>query len=331
MAFFDLPLDELRTYSPKRHEPADFDAFWQQTLAEARQHPLDPVFELHDSGLRLIDIYDVTFSGYGGHRIKGWYLRPHGVETPLPCIVEYIGYSGGRGLPNARLHWAAAGYAHFVMDNRGQGSGWRRGYTPDYPEVIEAATPGFLTQGILDPHQHYYRRLFTDAVRAIETVQSRADVDSTRLAVAGVSQGGGLAIAAAGLAGDQVALCLPQVPFLCHFRGAVGKTDTLPYYEVVRYLQSYNERAEVVFNTLDYFDGLNFAPRIQAHSFFSVGLMDDICPPSTVFAVFNHITAPKEISVYPYNTHQGSEEQQWFKELQLANQLPNFRSPLQPS
>ncbi|HEY9152167.1 MAG TPA: acetylxylan esterase, partial [Anaerolineales bacterium] len=31
MAFFDLSLDELKTYFPAREEPKDFDSFWQST------------------------------------------------------------------------------------------------------------------------------------------------------------------------------------------------------------------------------------------------------------------------------------------------------------
>src|SRR5690606_29831604 len=99
MPFFDLSLDELRQYKPPRSEPADFDAFWQRTLAEARQFPLNPQFTLVDYGLSLLETYDVTFSGFGGHPIKGWFIRPKGQSAPLPCVVEFIGYGGGRNFP----------------------------------------------------------------------------------------------------------------------------------------------------------------------------------------------------------------------------------------
>ena len=111
MPFFDFPLEELQTYRPDRHEPADFDAFWQNTLAEARRHPLAPSFVPYNSGLTLVDVWDVTFNGYGGQPIKGWFLAPKGARGPLPCVVEYIGYGGGRSFPVSWLTYPAAGYA----------------------------------------------------------------------------------------------------------------------------------------------------------------------------------------------------------------------------
>jgi cephalosporin-C deacetylase len=304
MPLFDLPLDQLQSYTPERTEPADFDHFWQQTLAAARQHPLNAVFEPFDSGLRLIDAYDVTFNGYGGQAIKGWYLRPAGVTTPLPCVVEYIGYGGGRAHPTNWLFWAAAGYAQLVMDTRGQGTTWSEGDTPDLPDGANPFFPGFMTQGILSPHTYYYRRVYTDAVRAVEAARSRADVDGSKIILTGGSQGGGITIAAAALVGD-VAVAMPDVPFLCHFRRATTLVETMPYNEIARYLTTHRRHEAQVFETLAYFDGMNLAARIRAHCLFSVGLMDTICPPSTVYAAYNQISAHKEIRVYPFNNHEG--------------------------
>jgi cephalosporin-C deacetylase len=304
MPFFDLPLSELQTYRPQRSEPNDYESFWAQTLAETRQHDLNAVFEPYDAALSLVDVYDVTFSGYGGQRVKGWYIRPAGLKRPLPCVVEYIGYGGGRALPHDRLVWANAGFAHLVMDTRGQGSANLPGDTPDLPDGANPFYPGFMTQGVLDPQTYYYRRVFTDAVRAIEAARSRGDVDGSRIAVTGGSQGGGISIAAAALVPD-VEMCIPDVPFLCDFRRAVGRTDKHPYQEISHYLSIHRDHVERVFNTLDYFDGLNFAPRIHAKTFFSVALMDEICPPSTIYGTYNYIDAEKDIRVYGYNNHEG--------------------------
>lgn len=304
MSFFDFPLEQLTVYKPDRSEPADFDAFWTETLAEARQHPLDPVFERVDLGLRQVEVYDVTYSGYGGQRIKGWYLRPAGVSGPLPCVVRYIGYGGGRNSPLQWLTWPAAGYAAFVMDTRGQGSVWSPGDTPDLPDGANPFSPGFMTQGVLNPRTYYYRRVFTDAARAIEAARSREDVDGAKIAVEGGSQGGGIAIAAAALVPD-IGAAMPDVPFLCHFRRAVGLTNTYPYQEIVQYLVAHRDHEERVFSTLDYFDGVNLAARITAPCLFSTALMDETCAPSTVFAAYNQINAPKDIRVYKYNGHEG--------------------------
>lgn len=310
MAFVDLPLRELETYRPDTAEPADFDGFWADTLAESRAIGGDPVLVPVESPLRLLEVFDVTFPGFGGDPVKGWLTLPRG-GTDLPAVVEYIGYGGGRGLPSERLAWASAGYAHLVMDTRGQGSAWGNGGdTPD-PHGAGPALPGYMTRGILDPRDYYYRRLFTDAARAVDAVRRIDRIDAARVAVAGASQGGGVAIAAGALSEDLVAV-LADVPFLCHFERAVGFNDADPYAEIVRYLSVHRDVGDDVFRTLSYIDGANMTPRITAPTLMSVALMDPVCPPSTVFAAFNRCAAAdKEIVVYPYNQHEGGAASHW--------------------
>ncbi len=313
--FYDLPLDQLRVYRPERREPEDFDAFWQATLEETRRHALDPIFERADWGLRLLETYDVTYRGYGGQPIKGWLLMPRRHTKPLPCVVQFIGYGGGRGLPYDWLPWSNAGYAHFVMDTRGQGSTWRRGDTPDIEDAgANPQHPGFMTRGILSPHTYFYRRVFADAVRAVEAARAHAAVDATRIILTGGSQGGGITLAVAGLVPD-VAAAMPDVPFLCDITEAMELVDTDPYNEVVRFCRIHRDKLDAVQRTLAYVDGMQFAARAKAPALFSVALMDDICPPRTVFAAYNHYGGEKAITVWPYNKHEGGELDQFVKKL----------------
>ena len=323
MAFFDLTLDELKTYRPAREEPKDFDAFWKSTLDEARTHPLNAKFERVDYGLTAQETFDVTFNGFGGQPVKGWLILPVGAKraSPLPCVVEFIGYGGGRSFPIDWLIWSSAGYAHFVMDTRGQGSTWSPGDTPDlYADGGNAHYPGSMTNGILDPKHYYYRRVFTDAVRAIETACSHSDVDTSKIAVTGGSQGGGIAIAVAGLVPDVVA-AMPDVPFLCHYRRATELVDTYPYKEIADYCHTHRDKVETVFNTLSYFDGVNFSTRAKAKALFSTALMDQVCPPSTVYAAYNHWTGEKDIKVYPYNGHEGGGSYQTIEKLKFIKKI----------
>ena len=317
MPLFDLPLEELRSYKPALTAPADFDAFWRATLMEARGFPLEARFRPFDAGLRTLEVFDVTFNGFGGQPIKGWFLLPKVRHEPLPCVVEFIGYGGGRGIPLEWLAFASAGYAHLVMDTRGQGSTWRTGDTPDHElEAGNPQYPGFMTRGILDPRTYYYRRVFTDGVRAVEAALSHEAVDVNRIAVTGASQGGGIAIAVAALE-PVVTVCMPDVPFLCQYRRATELVDTAPYNEISKYLRVHRDKLETVFSTLEYFDGANFAARAKAKALFSVALMDQTCPPSTVFAAFNHWAGDKQISVHPYNGHEGGETMQTLQKLRF--------------
>ena len=318
---FDMPLEELQVYLPLRDEPCDFDAFWEQTLAEARGHPLNAAFDPVDYGLRTVDTYDVTFHGYGGQPIKGWLLMPRERQDPLPCVVEYIGYGGGRGFPLDWLVWSNVGYAHLVMDTRGQGSTWRQGDTPDpEPEGSNPHFPGFMTRGILKPQSYFYRRVFTDAVRAVEAARAHPAVDAESIAVTGASQGGGITIAVGGL-DPSVPVIMPDVPFLCHYRRATDIVDSAPYSEIVQFCKTHRDKAEAVFKTLSYFDGVNFAARCGARALFSVALMDQTCPPSTVFAAYNHFAGPKDIKVYRYNNHEGGGAHQTVEKVRFLTGL----------
>jgi cephalosporin-C deacetylase len=303
---FDLPLAELRAYAPVLPEAPDFDVFWAATLAQTRQHDLAATFTPIDSGLAVLDSYDVTFAGFGGAPIRAWLHLPVGRSGPLPAVVEYLGYGGGRGWPHERVLWASAGYAHLLMDTRGQGSSWAVGQTADPDTTGAPAHPGFMTQGILDPATYFYRRVFTDAVRALEVVRAHPAVDASRVAVTGGSQGGGISLAVAGLA-PEVAAVMTDVPFLCDFPRAVTLTDSEPYGEIVRYLKVHRDHVEQAMTTLSYFDGAVLARRASAPALFSVALMDRICPPSTVYAAYNRYGGPKEMREYPFNDHEGGQ------------------------
>jgi len=114
---------------------------------------------------------------------------------------------------------------------------------------------------------------------------------------------------------------MPDVPFLCHYRRATEIVDTYPYQEIVLFCKTHRDKIDTVFNTLSYFDGVNFAARTQARALFSTGLMDQTCPPSTVFAAYNHFAGPKEIRVWRYNQHEGGGDYQGIEKLNYLRGL----------
>ena len=126
------------------------------------------------------------------------------------------------------------------------------------------------------------------------------------MAVTGSSQGGGLTLAAASLA-DGLIAAMPDVPFLSDFPRAITLTDEEPYDEIARYLKMHRDHVETALATLSYFDVAILGGRATAPALFSVGLMDETCPPSTVYAAYNRYGGPKEIREYPFNDHEGGE------------------------
>ena len=301
--FADLPLAELRAYRPSVLEPTDFDAFWARELAAARTQGTPPEFSAVTTPIRHANVFDVSFAGYNGDPIKGWLLAPHESRPNAALIVEFVGYNGGRGDPLDWLTYSCAGHPHLIMDTRGQGGSWRSANTADPSDNGAPSTNGFLTRGIADPRTHYYTRLFIDAARFVDAARSHPVAAGRPIVATGISQGGGLALAATHLAGDLDGV-MTDAPFLAHPRRAVEVTNSRPYGELIEYCSLYPERVDDVFATLSYVDVVNHAKRASAPALFSVGLIDEITPPSTVFAAYNHYAGPKDIAVYPFTGHQ---------------------------
>ncbi|MEO8531398.1 MAG: acetylxylan esterase [Deltaproteobacteria bacterium] len=299
MPFPDLWPDKVASYVSTAVAPVDFDAFWAETLTATRAHPLDFQMAKTDTGITAFDVYDASFAGFEGQRVKAWVILPKTGATT--CVVKFIGYGGGRSLAQMHLLWPSAGRATLVMDTRGQGSSWSAGDTAD-PVGSDPAHPGFMTRGIASRETYYYRRVFMDAVRAVEAARSLDGIK--HVAVTGGSQGGGIALAVAGLAPDLSAV-MPDVPYLCDFRRSTGVASRDPYLEINRYLSVHRGAEEQTFQTLNYFDGVHFATRAKAPALFSVALMDTICPPSSIYGAFNAYAGKKQIERYTFNDHEG--------------------------
>ena len=293
MAMFDLSLDKLREYRPEVAAPADLVDFWRRSIEKARTDDLSATFTAIDNKLAVIDTYDVTFAGFGGAPVKGWLHVPAGATGPLPTVVQYFGYSGGRGFPHA-THPVGAGRLRPLRDGHPR---------PGLRAPAARATAGRQRVRRSEPHpglhdRGHHRpgdlllppRLHRRRPRAGRG-QASPLVDPDKIIVTGASQGGGIAIAAAGLAGlagIELLGCAPDVPFLCHFQRALQITDEDPYAEITQYLKGFRHDVDAALRTLSYFDGVNLGRLATAPTLFSVALMDATCPPSTVFAAYNH-------------------------------------------
>ena len=320
MAIFDLPLQELRDYTPPLTRQPDFDQFWQKTLDEAQSWPLNHELVPVEYPVPEIRALAVRYRGWRDAPIAAWYLLPVS-DGPFPAMVFYHGYRNSKVGIYTYLPWVLQGYAVLAVDVRGQ-----PGDSVDTASYSSGHARGWMTKGVLDENEYYYRAVYVDAVRALDFLATQEDVDMTRVGLTGFSQGGGLSLAVAAL-DDRPALTMPGMPFLCHFERPLEISKEYPYWEFAEYLRHHPNRSDRVFRTLSYFDNLNLADWITCPALVSVGLIDEICPPSTVFAVYNRLWSTKQIAVFPYHSHEPPETHRE-TEMRWANHFLRDVAPL---
>jgi cephalosporin-C deacetylase len=282
---------------PPLSQPSDFDVFWGKTVVEAKTPAGDLPVEFKENATYStpeVKVWEVGFNGAKGERLFGWLCIP--TRSGLhPALLQLPIY----GLPKIDPPVVLAG----------------RGYVAFAPSVVpDKADIAYITQGLEDPNTYYYRDIVINSLRALEVLLSRPEVDAKRVVVSGAAQGGGLALILAALEPEAVAAVAADAPMLCDLRRSVTKGGW-PYSEIARYLAANPGRENGVWRTLDYFDVMNFAPKVKSPALISLGLKDPICLPETIFAAYNYLPAAKEIKVYAEAGHEGGGSAHWLYKL----------------
>ena len=303
MPLIDMPLEKLKTYMGSSPKPADFDEFWDRSLAEMRSIEPRPAYRRVETGSRFAECYELTFRSTKQAVIYAKFVRPRQAQGLLPVLLHFHGLSGSSDSWKSLYAYASQGYAVASMDCRGQG-----GKSEDVGGTKGTTFSSPFSRGLDGPPEDLLcRDLFLDTAMLARVVTMRPDVDSERIGVFGGSQGGGLALACAALV-PEVKLCAPYYPYLSDYRRVWNMDLDKGAYEGLRYYfrncDPLHEREEEIFLKLGYIDVQNLAPRIRARVLMGTGLMDTTCPPSTQFAVYNKITSPKEMLIYPDFGHE---------------------------
>jgi len=287
---FNFGYEPERIVSPADPQP-DFADFWQRAKAELAT--VDPQFKMIRIDSLCTDkknVYLVEMRSLGNALIRGWYQVPVRPGS-YPAVMQVPGYSST----------IVPSYVNYGDDIIGFGLNIRgHGNSTD---DVNPGFPGYILTNLDDKEKYIYRGAYMDCVRGIDFLCSRPEVDASRIAVEGASQGGALTFAASALNNDRIAVCAPQVPFLSDFRDYF-RVARWPGNEFVDLVENQKKLTwEQVFYTLSYFDIKNLAPMIKAPMIMGVGLMDDVCPPHINFAAFNLVTAEKKYIVYPTAGH----------------------------
>ncbi|HNX95270.1 MAG TPA: acetylxylan esterase [Holophaga sp.] len=270
-----------------------FDAFWDRARRDLAKVAPDSQATLDPS--RSTDrrrVHSVEMTSLDGLRIRAWYTVPNG-KGPFPAVLHVPGYSVAM-----QPDWFTGddGLIHLGLDIRGHGRS---------ADVIHPGfgMPGYVGFRIHDADQYIYRGAYMDCGRALEFLASRPEVDRARIAVEGMSQGGGLALAAAGLFPEYVACCASAVPFLGspeeHFRIRTIYEEEMREHLAIAKIGTWEDSLR----SMRMVDPRRFAGRIRCPVLMCVGLFDDDCPPYIGFTIYNHLKTRKEYRVFPNESH----------------------------
>jgi cephalosporin-C deacetylase len=287
---FNFGYKPEKIVSPPDPQP-DFNEFWKKARAELAT--VDPQYRMIRIDSLCTDthnVYLVEMRSLGNTLIRGWYQVPV-KPGRYPAIMQVPGYSSVMVPSYINYGDDIIG---FGLNVRGHGNS-----TDD----INPGFPGYILTGLEDKDKYIYRGTYMDCNRGIDFLCSRPEVDISRIAVEGASQGGALTFVTAALNNDRIAVCAPAVPFLSDFRDYFS-VAVWPGNEFTDLVENQKKLTwDQVFYTLSYFDIKNLAPMIKAPLIMGVGLTDDVCPPHINFAAYNQVTSEKKYIVYPGSGH----------------------------
>ena len=237
------------------NEPQQLPAYWQTIL--------DEVSALSDGAVAIESLpvrsnetsiaHGLRFEGVGGYPLFAYFTVPRG-EGPFPALFQTPGYGSVVGVP---AYERRSRYAVMALCHRGQRLS-DSGYS--------AAYPGLLTDGLPGTDTYVYRAVVADCLRAFDVFTARPEVDSSRLAVAGMDMA---AITAA--LRPQTPLMLVTAMTLRAAAERAPQTRAYPLQELNNYARTHPGDAGEVADTLSLFDPLAFAPRIGARALFTCG------------------------------------------------------------
>ena len=296
---FDMPLEQLPAYQGSSPRPQDFDAYWQRALAEQRATDPDPELVPAAFQTDFADCFHLYFSGTRGARVHAKFLRPQAPASPGPAVLMFHGYAGNAGPWLDKLGYVAQGFTVASMDVRGQG-----GLSQEPGGHSGPTLRGHAVRGLDGPPDDmFYRQIYLDTVQLARVVMDMPGVDPDRVSATGGSQGGALTIACAALE-PRICRAAPVYPWLTDIKrvfGLRGPDQANAWDELAEWFRNFDprhEREAEIFNRLGYVDVQFLAPRVQAEVMMGTGLMDTICPPSSQYAAYNKITAPKSVRHY---------------------------------
>ena len=289
--------DGIRTFTPM---PADFEKFWQKALSEARKQDLEPAFfDVPDATNEQFDTKLVRLHVGKNKWMYGYLTRPKHMDGRCPVVLCPPGAGSQRISPSDYFPKEGCVYLKIEIHDNDQ-------RLPDaaYDQMRQAKCEGYMHRGMASRDTYYYKDVYVGCARAVDFLCSLPEWDGRNVIVTGGSQGGALTFVTAAL-NEKVTVCAPFYPALCDLTGFLHqRAGGWPKFFSRFYkdnLPVADERQAV--ETLQYFDVVNFARILKVPTFMSWGYSDDTCSPTSVWAAWNEIGAPKECDITPSSGH----------------------------
>ncbi len=294
-------VDKIKPYT---QEPQDFRSFWQKNVEELKQVPLSYTKELYkDYCTDKIDCYLVKLQiDNMGHSMYGFLFYPKNAQPGKHPVVLCPPGAGIKTIkdPMRNKYYAENGFVRFEVEIHGLDPRISSETFGEISHAFNDRNGGYLANGLENKDIYYMKHVYVGLVRCIDFLTSLPEWDGKNVAVQGGSQGGALAIIAAGL-DSRVTQCVANHPALSDMAGYAAKGGTGGYPHFCRQPQILSNKD--CLNTLAYFDVVNFARYVKAPTYLTWGYNDVTCPPTTSYAVWNTLKCTKESLLTPINEH----------------------------
>lgn len=300
-------VDEIRPFT---REPADFMDFWNRNIEDMRAVPLSYTKEKAEEYCTdKIDCYLLKIRlNKQNQSVYAYLFYPKNAQKGSCPVVLCPPGAGIKTIkePLRHKYYAEHGFIRMEIEIHGLDPRLPKETFDDITKAFNGRENGYLYNGLQDPDRYYMKRVYISLIRCLDLLTALPEWDGRNLIVQGGSQGGALAIVAAGL-DRRVTQCIVNHPALSDMAAySAGRTGGYPHFNKVDGM--FTDRN---MRTMAYYDVVNFARHVTADVYMTWGYNDNTCPPTTSYAVWNTFTCPKEALITPINEHWTSDDTEY--------------------
>jgi cephalosporin-C deacetylase len=273
--------------------PADFDAFWQAGKDELAAVPMEAERKLvPELSTAKANVYSIRLQNVGRNKGGRSYIFGMLAEPVQPGKYPAMLNIPGAGVYKIQpmVKQAEQGVITLAIGIHGIPLNMDAAV---YPILAQNALSGYWLWGFESRERYYYRHVILGCLRANDYLTSLPEWNGKTLLVTGESQGGGLTVITTAL-DSRVTGLAPMVPAFSDLTAYLkGRAGGWPH--MFKADGPDSMRTPAYLTTAGYYDAVNFARRIKVPGLYIWGYNDETCPPTSTYALYNSVTAPKKL------------------------------------